>query len=183
MQAQAQRRTTARAEGALIGLRSIDAPLPTPGRGVDGFTLVEVLVAMTIIVVALLGVGGTLALQSGGLAAAVPVGQAAVTRGHYLSSATFLAQERLEQLRRLEFRLGPPAVDRIGSGAPPAELPDEDFGVIPGFRPFRREVSVQDGVPGDGMKTVSVTVKFMLPRESGVARESVTLATIVAARP
>jgi prepilin-type N-terminal cleavage/methylation domain-containing protein len=150
---------------------------------VGGFTLAEVLVAMMIIVVALLGAGGTVALQSGGLAASVPVGQAAVTHGHALSTATFLAQERLEQVRRLEYRLGPPALDVIGAGMPPPELPDEEFGAIAGFPDFRREVDVQDGVPGDGMKTIKVTIKFRVASATGRTRESIVLATILAARP
>jgi prepilin-type N-terminal cleavage/methylation domain-containing protein len=150
---------------------------------VGGFSLAEVLVAMVIIVVALLGAGGTVALQSGGLAASVPVGQAAVTRGHALSSATFLAQERLEQVRRLEYRVGPPPIDLVGAGAPPPEFPDEDFGTIAGFPDVRREVDVQDGVPGEGMKTIRVTVKFHVAGPAGRRRENVVLATILAARP
>jgi prepilin-type N-terminal cleavage/methylation domain-containing protein len=150
---------------------------------VGGFTLVEVLVAMMVIVVALLGAGGTVAVQSGGLAASVPVGQAAVTHGHALSTATFLGQERLEQVRRLEYRLGPPALDVIGAGTPPSQLPDEDFGAIGGFPDFRREVDVQNGVPGEGMKTVKVTVKFRVASATGRTVESIALATIVAARP
>ena len=148
-----------------------------------GFTLVEVLVALAILTIALLGVAGAVAVQSGGIAVSLPLGQAAVTRGHHVSTATFLGQERLEQVRRLQYRIGPPTLDEIGAGAPPAALPDEDFGTIPGFADFRREVTVQDAVPADSLKTVSVTVKFALPRETGVTLESISMSTIVAARP
>ena len=148
-----------------------------------GFTLIEVLIALVLLTVAVLGVASAVAVQSGGIAVSLPIGQAAVTRGHHVSVATFLAQERLEQVRRLQYRLGPPAVDEIGDGAPPPALPDEDFGSIPGFADFRREVTVHDAMPAEFLKTVIVTVKFGLPRETGVVTESVALSTIIAARP
>lgn len=149
----------------------------------DGFTLIEVLMALALLTIALLGVAGAVAVQSGGIAVSLPIGQAAVTRGHHVSVATFLAQERLEQVRRLQYRAGAEAVDEIGAGAPPSALPDEDFGVIPGFPDFRREVTVQDAVPAEGLKTVSVTVKFALPGQAGVTLESISMSTIIAARP
>ena len=148
-----------------------------------GFTLIEVLVALAILTIALLGVASAVAVQSGGIAVSMPMGQAAITRSHHVSTATFLAQERLEQVRRWQYRIGPPALDEIGAGTPPASLPDEDFGTIGGFPDFRREVTVQDAVPGEFLKTITVTVKFALPGGAGIALESITMTTIVAARP
>ncbi len=156
---------------------------PQPSRDDHGFTLIEVVIALAILTVALLGVAGAVAVQSGGIAVSLPLGQAAVTRGHHVSTATFLAQERLEQVRRLQYRIGPPALDEIGAGAPPTALPDEDFGTIAGFPDFRREVTVQDAVPGESLKTVGVTVKFALPGDAGIAVESISMTTIIAARP
>ena len=76
-----------------------------------GFTLIEVVIALALLTIALLGVASAVALQSGGIAVSLPIGQAAVTRGHHVSVATFLAQERLEQVRRLQYRTGPPAIE------------------------------------------------------------------------
>ena len=157
--------------------------MPPSSREAHGFTLIEVVIALAILTVALLGVAGAVAVQSGGIAVSLPLGQAAVTRGHHVSTATFLAHERLEQVRRLQYRIGPPALDEIGAGAPPTALPDEDFGTIAGFPDFRREVTVQDAVPGESLKTVGVTVKFALPGGAGIALESISMSTIVAARP
>ena len=152
-------------------------------RGERGFTLVEILIAMVILTIALLGVAGAVALQSGGIALSLPIGQAAVTRGHYISTATMLAQERLEQIKRLQYTIGPPAVDQISPDPTPTGFADEDFGTITGYPNFRREVRVQTGVPATNIKTVTVTVRFNLPKETGTSEESVKISTLIAARP
>ncbi len=151
--------------------------------GQGGFTLVEVLIALAILTIAVLGVAGGVLVQSGGIAASLPVGQAAVTRGYYVSTATVLAQQRQEQLKRLQYTVGPPAVDQFGAGPTPAGFADEDFGSISGYPNFRREVRVQTGVPGANMKTVTVTVRFNLPTQTGTNQESLAVSTIIAARP
>lgn len=147
-----------------------------------GLTLVEVILAMGILTIALLGSSSILAIHSG-IAGSLDLGQAAVSRGGYVSTATFLAQDGLEQIKRLEYTLGPPAVDGIGAGAPPAGLPDEDYGTIPGYQDFRREVTVEDGVPGPDRKLVTVTVRFRRFAPGGLTEEAVLARTIVAARP
>jgi len=154
---------------------------PVPGE--RGFTLVEILIAMTILTVALLGIAGTVAVQSGGLAASLPFGQAAVTRGHYVSTATMLAQERLEQLRRLQYSVGPPAVDQFGADPIPAGFEDEGFGSMTGYPSLSRQVRVQTGTPAANTKTVTVTVLFNLPKETGTSQEGIAISTIIAARP
>lgn len=148
--------------------------------GERGFTLIEVLMAMAILTIALLGVAGTVALQSG-IGASLTLGQAAVTRGNYITTATMLAQERLEQLKRLTYTL---STDNISPDPTPTGFEDEDFGSISGYPNFRREVRVSTGSPAANMKTVTVTVKMKLPKETGLGQqESISISTLIAARP
>ena len=151
--------------------------------GEHGFTLVEVLIAMAILTIGLLGILAGAGVQSGGIAASLPFGQAAVTRGQFVSTATMLAQQRLEQLKRLQYIVGPPAVDQFGADPIPAGFADEGFGTIAGFPNFSRQVRVQTGVPAANMKTVTVTVTFNLPKETGTGQENLVINTIIAARP
>ena len=161
--------------------------------GERGFTLIEVLIAMAILTIGLLGVAGTTLLQSGGIASSITYGQAAVSRGQYVSTAAFCAQSRLEQVKLLSYTLAPP-VDQIGGGASPgtapSTLPDEAFGAITdncaqSNNPnFSRQVRVLAGTPAPNMKTVTVTVTFRLPTAAGSTNtESVAVGTIIAARP
>lgn len=154
-----------------------------PARGGErGFTLVEVLIAILILSIALVSVVGTAVLQ-GGIAASLPTGQAAVTRGYYVSTATMLAQERLEEVKRLQYTIGPPAVNQIGDPpGPPATLGDEGFGSITGYPAFSRQVRVQNG-PSANMRTVTVTVTLNLPGETRMSQESIAVTTHISARP
>lgn len=143
-------------------------------NGCRGFTLVEVLIALAILTIALLGVAATTAIQSGGIAGTFPFGQAAVTRGYYLSTATMLAQDRLEQVKRVTYKVG---ADPFALGTPPPGFPD-DTPVLN----FSRQVRVVDGPVGN-TKEVTVIVAFTLPTERGANQESMSVSTLVAARP
>jgi prepilin-type N-terminal cleavage/methylation domain-containing protein len=160
-----------------------------------GLTLPEVLVAMLILTIGLLGVAGTVLVSNGGIVAGLTGGQTAVERGWAVSMATMLAQERLEQAKRLAWTLGPPVVDQIGPtpGPPPGTDPsdplgrdffrDEPFGDIDKYPAFAREVRVLDAAPGANLKTISVTVRYRSYGAQGFHEERLTLRTIVAARP
>jgi len=145
-----------------------------------GFTLAECLVAIAILGIAFSGVAAVGVIQAGGATGAMTMGHAAVTRGDYVSQASTLAQERLEQVKRLQYSVGPPAVDELGSGTP-VGFADEN--PVTGWPGFRREVRVLDATPAAGMKTVTVTVTFTLPTASGTVQESIALRTLIAARP
>lgn len=145
--------------------------------GERGFTLVEVLIAIALLAIGLLGITAA-GVQSGGIAASISFGQAAVTRGHYVSTATMLAQQRLEQLKRLQYSLT--LGDQFGADPIPAGFADEGFGAIAGFPNFSRRVSV---LTAANMKTVTVTVLFNLPKETGIGQENLVINTIIAARP
>ena len=149
-----------------------------PERASHGFTLVEVLIALAILTVAVLGVGATIALQSGGSAGAVSFGQAAITRGYYLSTATMLAQDRLEQVKRVQYRVG--AADPFAPGNPPPNFADES--PVAGFPNFNRQVRVVAD-PAADTRRVTVTVAFTLPTAQGANQESINVTTLVVARP
>jgi prepilin-type N-terminal cleavage/methylation domain-containing protein len=150
-------------------------------RGDRGITLPEVLVAMAILTIGLLGVAGTMALSTGGVVAGLAGGQAAVEHGYAMSTATLLAQARLEEVKRLMWTLVP-AVDQIGgTPGPPPALPDE--AAVPDYPAFAREVRVLDATPAANMKTVSVTVRYRYSGGRGLSQEALTLRTVVAVRP
>lgn len=161
-----------------------------------GFTLIEVLIALAILTVAVLGVAATTVLQGGeigGSAGAISFGQAAVTRGYYQSTATILAQDRLEQVKRLRYTVPPnPApIDQFGTSlcptlAVPTGFPDEPVGTIAGYPNFSRQVRFCTGppqAPATNVKLVTVTVAFTLPTAQGANQESINIKTLVAARP
>ena len=148
-------------------------------REARGFTLVEVLIALAILTVAVLGVAATTALQSvGGSAGALSFGQAAVTRGYYLSTATMLTQDRLEQVKRVQYRVG--VADPFAPGNPPPNFADES--PVAGFPNFNRQVRVVAGPDAD-TRRVTITVAFTLPTAQGANQESINVTTLVAARP
>ena len=159
-----------------------------------GFSLVEVLVALAILAIAVLGVGVAIGVQSSGTAKSLSFGLGAVSRAGSISTAAFLAQERLEQVKRLRYTIGPPLTDQFGVGQSPAGFPDQGFGTIPvGPGPgcpcypnFSRQVRFWTGppqAPAANVKLVTVTVFFNAPGDNGLHQESVAVSTLVAARP
>lgn len=143
-----------------------------------GFTLVEVLVAMAILAIALAGIGVTVASQArGGVAGGTNFGLAAIIRGNYISTATMLAQARLEEIKNATYTA---STDQITS----TNFPDQDYGGITNYTGFKRTVSIQSNTPASAMKTVTVTVYFKPPKESGLQQEeNLALVTIIARRP
>jgi prepilin-type N-terminal cleavage/methylation domain-containing protein len=134
-------------------------------RDQRGLTLVETMIAAGVIGVGLVAVS-----------AAIPAASHGVQEGKQLSTATFLATQRLEQVRAARWELGPPAVDDLGvspsPAAPPAAgavttFPDEALtGPHAGYA---RTVRITDCAAGCGavakadlrQVTVSVTYRPM----------------------
>jgi prepilin-type N-terminal cleavage/methylation domain-containing protein len=152
--------------------------LPRPGRIADdrGLTLPEILVAMAIIAIGLVGV-----------AVVIPVSSAAVQTGDQLSTATFLAEQAIERARAAAWTADPP-VDCLGvsagdtaprpseatcQGTTTTRFPDERSGVA-GHGGYQRVMRVADcaaaacaGVVGAGMRLVTVTVSPAAPTGAG----------------
>lgn len=103
----------------------------------DGFTLSEVLVAVTILMIGFMGV------QSLGVG---------IVRGNLfsdrLTAATTLGQDKLEDIRKLGY-----------SGISGATTTStEAYNSIPNYPFYKRVTSIEVGIPSAGMKKVTVTV-------------------------
>ncbi len=102
-----------------------------------GFTLLETLVAMTLLTTALLGMAG--------LTAALTQGN---TFSNRLTVASTLAQDRLEDLTNLGY----------GNTAVADTTVTEDYNSIPNFPWYKRITTTDVDNPAAGMKTVTVAV-------------------------
>jgi type II secretion system protein I len=104
-----------------------------------GFTLVEVLIAVMVLAIAFL---------------AMYQMQAMAVRGNETANqvtiATMLAQDKMEQIRNANY-------DDVTN----LNFPAENYGMVPKFRQFRREVAVTEN---GRVKTVRVTVLWKVVR-------------------
>lgn len=130
-------------------------------RNCDGFTLVEVMVSVAIIIVGFAG-----------LLAAVPLASYGVQEGSRLSTATSLADQRLEQVRNATWSATPSAdclgVSLLGTTAPTVPVAAScpapvlaagattfaDETTIAGFPGYSRTVRVTDCSLGAGCSGV-----------------------------
>ena len=150
-------------------------------------TVAEVLIALGVITVGLLA-----------LIAAMPFGTSAIGESNRKTTATFLAQQRLEQIKNAQWTAAP-AVDSLGGAASdgtaavivggfPDRWPDEAYNtiVIPmgatnaSYPGFRRQVRIADcsivvcsGIPTgtvsiNTLRRVTVTVLFRPLTGSGI---------------
>ena len=102
-------------------------------QNANGFTLIEIMIAVTLLSIGLLGMAG------------LTVG---IMRGNSLSSevtaATALTQDKMEDIKRMGYTN---AVDLT-----------EDYNSLTGYAAYKRVTEVDIDTPGVGMKTVTVTV-------------------------
>jgi prepilin-type N-terminal cleavage/methylation domain-containing protein len=160
-----------------------------PAADERGMTLVETMIAAAVIGVGLVAVS-----------AALPVATHGVVEGKQLSAATFLASERLEQVRAARWEQGPPAVDALGVSASPAAPPatgsvttfaDEPAMTGP-YAGYARTVRIADcaagcgGIATAGLRQVTVTVTYRPMTGTGAvataAAKAATLTMYVAQR-
>ena len=132
-------------------------------RDARGMTLVEVLVAIAII-----GIG------LAALASAIPISTYGIQEGNQLSTATFLANQRLEQVRNVAWTQTP-AVDNLGVSASATAAPQSsgtttfpDEASVTSYTQYARTVRITDCGTGGGcqsvtssnMRQVTVTVSY-----------------------
>ena len=165
-------------------------------------TVVEVIIALGIIMVGLVA-----------LIAAMPLGTSQIGEANLKTTATFLAIQRLEQIKNAQWTTATDTLGGLGSlgAAAVGQWPDEDYATIAfpgapncggtdrsGGCRFRRQVRIADcsqvicsgigtGTAGiNTLRRVTVTV-FFFPLagtgQTGATEESVQLVTLVARRP
>jgi hypothetical protein len=150
--------------------------------------LIEVLTALALV-----------ALGLSALVSAIPAAAMAVSEGARVSTATFLATARLEEVRAAEWSAAPP-VDRLGVSGAPLSAPQSggaitfaDEASVPGpYAGYSRRIRILDcGLPpgcGAGisprLRQVTVTVAYQPITPSGRAAidKTVSITTLVAQR-
>ena len=130
------------------------SPLTRLRKYNGGFTLTEVLIAIVVLSVGLLGLSAMMIVASGSLAF-----------GKKLTTATTLAQDKIEEIKQT------PYTRVIGTN-----YPLENYKTIPGYMQFKREVTISAG-PVNNTKTVLVATSWQ--RQAHSAPYSVTLSTII----
>ena len=151
-----------------------------------GMSLAEILVACVIIAIGLVG-----------LLSAVPTASYGIQEGRQLSTATFLANQRLEEVRNAQWTQCPTAdtlgVSATASVAPTAggttTFPDESPMAAP-YGDYTRTVRITDIQPADpcvagvggpnvGLRQVTVTVSYRPSTATGVAAVGTTKSAMV----
>ena len=118
-------------------------------RNNKGFTLIEILIAITVFSIGLLGMATlTTGIIRGNLAS------------NNLTTATVLAQEQME--------------DIIRDGYAKASGKDENYGSITDFSQYKRVTVVDDNKPETDMKIVTVTVYWDSDSHSVVLKTILT---------
>jgi type IV pilus assembly protein PilV len=102
-----------------------------------GFTLTEVMIAIVVFSVGLLGIAQTLVVV-------IHTNLSA----RQLTAATTLAQAGLED------------VHRIGYAAADSAAGTNDYGSLANFAAYKRVTTIATGTPGSGMKTATITVSW-----------------------
>jgi type IV pilus modification protein PilV len=116
------------------------------GKNNKGTTLIELLIALSVLSVGLLGVSK---MQLFGIQSNA--------HANKLTVATILAQDRLEQIK---------AVIRSGQTVVASDFPLDDYGSIANFSGFRRQVTINNGTD---FNTISVTTSWVSSRTRTIA--------------
>jgi len=138
-------------------------------RDQSGFTLVELLVAVAILMIGLVAV-----MQW------FPLGTAGVETGRRQSTGVFLAEQRIEQIKAWALSTG------AGQGFPTvvaggACCANDAFNAIPGYPEYSRTVTIANG-PTATTRLVRVQVQYRRVTDQGVftGGQQVDIATLIA---
>ena len=119
----------------------------------NGFTLLELLIALTILTIGLLGLAGLhIAAIQGNVS------------GFKISTATAVAQERIEELKALD------ETDPDLSAGAHADDCSVIQCVIQGIT-YNRSYTIQDNTPISGTSTMTLTITWVEPR-TGITRNT-----------
>ena len=115
-----------------------------------GFSLLELLIALTVLAIGLLGLAGlhVAAIQGN-------------VSGFKISTATAVAQERIEVLK---------ALDASAAAMTAGAHADDGNQVVQGIT-YNRSYTIQDNTPVSGTSTITLTVTWIEPR-TGVTRNT-----------
>lgn len=150
----------------------------------NGFTLLEVMVAIIILGVALIGLSGLLTTT-----------MRSTTFGKNSTIADNLAREMLEELKRqavLQFNIfpkpnpcvstDPEIIDCVAGSDPLAGVnPDhvEDYGAIANYASFRREVYITDDVAPPNTTLKDVAVRVLWQDATGASHPTILRTSLV----
>ena len=135
----------------------------------QGVTLAEVLVSAALLAIGMVAVLSAMSIGLGG-----------VESSHRVSTALFLAEQRLEQVRA--FSVSTSAGQGFGN-LTAAAFPAEDYNTIAGYTSYRRVVTITSNAGGNpNLKLVSVQVFYGAATAVGTGETSTAVDTVVALR-
>lgn len=149
-----------------------------------GMTVAEVLIASAIIGTGLVA-----------LSAAIPLASYGLQEGNQLSTATFLATQRMEQVRNARWEAGLPLTDDLGVSANGTTAPvrgavttfPDEAPIGEPYASYRRTVRIMDcgagagcsGIVNADLRQVTVTVSYRPMTGVGVAPATSTKSAVV----
>ncbi|MBI4639422.1 MAG: prepilin-type N-terminal cleavage/methylation domain-containing protein [Candidatus Tectomicrobia bacterium] len=120
----------------------------------DGFTLIEVMIALAIFSIGLLG---------------FITFQITATRvnatAQRITNATLIAEKTLEEIRNKRY-----------GDITTENFPGQGYGSVPGFPAFKKDVTITDNSPIRGLKTLVITVSW---KDAGGKERNVEVRTLI----